>query len=1270
MEYDIDLNTSPKVLDRLNDLPIKTVNGAVIHVRDVAQVRDGYLPQQNIVRQDGVRSTLISILKTGSASTLTVANGVKQAMAAVLKTVSDKLVVKQFADQSIFVRAAISGVVREGVIAACLTAIMILLFLGSWRSTVIIALSIPLSILASLACLSALGETINLMTLGGLALAVGILVDDATVELENVHRQMALGKPVIQAILDGAQEIALPAFVSTLCICIVFVPMFFLTGVARYLFVPLAEAVVFAMLASYVLSRTLVPTLVMWFYRHHVYHGHVEDPAKGRAAWCARSCGCRIALRRASIGSARATAACSVSCSDASGGLCAGVSGVLRRARACSFPSWARTSSPRWTRDTFRLHVRARSGTRIEETAKLLDEVEAAIRREIPPEELHGILDNIGMPISSINLSYSDSGLVGTGDADILVSLTRGAPSHAGYVQPPARRLNREFPGATFYFLPADIVSQIHQLRPARAVRHSIGGPRPGQEPRDRRSGWRDKIRQVPGAVDVRVQQPVGPAQTRVCASIAPGRRRWAWRERDVANSVLLSLSGSGQVSPAIGSIRASASSTSSISACPSIGWIRSPRSTPCPSTPASPARGTDNCWPTSPSFDRTNGPPAISHYNVMPVIDIFGGVSGRDLGGVLRGPQAADRTGGKGACRAAARSCCAARRRRCIPASPGLGIGLVMAIVLIYLLLVVNFQSWLDPFIIITALPGRAGGRGLGAASDARPPPACPALMGAIMSLGVATANSVLVVTFARNDLHAGHGPADAAWEAGVSRLRPVLMTALAMVIGMLPMALGLGEGGEQNAPLGRAVIGGLVVATIATLFFVPVVFSLLHRHAEAPNPCGCGTTGRAWRSPNYGTYMRKVVMNSLENNKVQSPEYTAPPPSCSLHTGTRRLRRVRLSRVATVVGVLVVLGFLVGFIPRWHQRSLLRAETVELATPSVAVVSPKPSHTAAGLVLPAEVRPLLEAPIYSRGNGYLKRWLVDIGAHVEAGHLLAEIDTPELDQQLDQARAQLAESEAALALAKTTAERWADLLKTASVSEQENAEKQADYKLKSATVEAGRANVHRLEELQSFERITAPFAGHDHCTQYRYRRPDYGGERHGIIPPGADADVTRVRPRPAERRPRHRDRPIGGTIDSRDTRGRSFPATVTSTSEAMSTDSRTLLTELQVDNSQGEILPGSYAQVRFLDSKVNTALMLPSNTLLFRAEGLQVGVVGPDDKVDLRSVSIGRDFGQTVEVLAGVGPTDRVVVNPADSLVSGTTVRIAEASPAAKAP
>ena len=828
-EYDLGLNTSPKLLDELNDLPIKTVNGAVIYVHDVAQVRDGYLPQQNIVRQDGVRSVLISILKTGTASTLSVANGIKQAMAATMKTVSDKLIVKQFIDQSIFVRAAISGVVREGVIAACLTAIMILLFLGSWRGTVIIALSIPLSVLVSLATLSALGETINLMTLGGLALAVGILVDDATVELENVHRQMALGKPTIQAILDGAQEIALPAFVSTLCICIVFVPMFFLTGVARYLFVPLAEAVVFAMLASYALSRTLVPTMVMWFYRHHAYHGHLADPNKV-APWLRPFARLQDRFEKAF---------------DRFRENYRTLLGVIfehRIAFTAGFlafcigscllvPTLGQDFFPSVDAGTFRLHVRVRSGTRIEETAKAIDEIEAAIRREIPAEELHGILDNIGLPNSGINLTYSDSGVVGPGDADILVSLNEGHRPTPEYVRRLRLRLNHDFPGTTFYFLPADIVSQtINFGLPAPFDIQVVG--RDQVKNRVVAARLVDQLRRIPGAVDIRIQQPgdrprIDFAIDRTKAS------EMGLTESDIANSVLLNLSGSSQVAPSywvnfglgiqyLLNVRAPEYRMDSLTDLNSM-----------PVSASQPGAGNGQLLSNLASFKRTTGPTVVSHYDIQPVIDIFGGVSGRDLGGVLQDIQPLIKQAGKELPRGSL-ILLRGQAETMHSSFIGLSIGLVMAIALIYLLLVVNFQSWLDPFIIITALPGALAGV-VWALHITVTTTSVPALMGAIMSLGVATANSVLVVTFARNHLREGRDPLHAAWEAGVGRLRPVLMTALAMIIGMLPMALGFGEGGEQNAPLGRAVIGGLVIATFATLFFVPVVFSLLRRHESA---------------------------------------------------------------------------------------------------------------------------------------------------------------------------------------------------------------------------------------------------------------------------------------------------------------------------------------------------------------------------------------------------------------------------------------------------
>ncbi len=835
-EYAIELNTSPRVLQELGDLPVKSVNGAVIRVRDVAQVRDGYQPQQNVVRNDGIRGALLTIYKSGAASTLEVVSGIKQALPRILAGLSSDLNVKEFADQSIFVRSAIDGVVREGVIAASLTALMILLFLGSWRSTLIIALSIPLSVFTSIITLSALGETINLMTLGGLALAVGILVDDATVAIENIHRHMASGKPLDDAILDGAQEIAMPAFVSTLCICIVFVPMFFLTGTAHYLFVPLAEAVVFAMLASYVLSRTLVPTLVMWFYRavHGPEHGAAGQNGSGRQAGLARLLqplsaiqnlfergfnrfreGYRILL--GAILHHRGVFAMLFL------GFCLGSMLLLPQLGQDFFPSV--------DAGAFRLHLRARSGTRIEETAKLVDQVEAVIRQEVPAEELHGLLDNIGIPSSSINLTYNDSGLIGTGDADILVGLKQ--ENHhptAGYIKKLRRRLLAEFPGTIFYFLPADIVSQsINFGLPAPFDIQVVG--RDQQPNRAIAARLAEKARQVPGVVDVRVQQPADLPRLRFAVDRTKASEV-GLAERDVANSVLLSLSGSGQVqpvywlNPSVGiqylvNVRVPEHRMDSLSALNAI-----------PINASRPGQGDVQLLANLARVARTNTPPIISHYNIMPVIDVFGGVSDRDLGGVLKDLRPLIAAAEKELPRGSFISL-RGQAQTMHASFTGLGIGLVMAMVLVYLLLVVNFQSWLDPFIIITALPGALAGV-VWALHLTFTTVSVPALMGAIMSLGVATANSVLVVTFARKSWREGLDPLSAAWDAGVSRLRPVLMTAAAMIIGMFPMALGLGEGGEQNAPLGRAVIGGLVVATIATLFFVPVVFSFLHRRAQ----------------------------------------------------------------------------------------------------------------------------------------------------------------------------------------------------------------------------------------------------------------------------------------------------------------------------------------------------------------------------------------------------------------------------------------------------
>lgn len=844
-EYPVELNTSPRLREELGDLPVKTVNGAVIHVSDVAQVRDGYQPQQNVVRNEGVRGALLTIYKTGTASTLDVVSSVKRAMPQILKTVPRELNVKEFADQSVFVRAAISGVLREGIIAAALTALMILLFLGSWRSTLIIALSIPLSVLTSIAILSALHETINLMTLGGLALAVGILVDDATVAIENIHRHMASGKTLEDAILDGAQEIAMPAFVSTLCICIVFVPMFFLTGVAHYLFVPLAEAVVFAMLASYVLSRTLVPTLVMWFYRNvqHYPHasgdgpvvGHAVAP-KNRLARLAHPLFSRLsALQNAFervFERLRENYRLLLGALLHHRGVFATLFIAFCLGSMLLVPQLGRDFFPSVDAGQFRLHVRARSGTRIEETAKLIDEIEAVIRRDIHRDEFRGMMDNIGVPASSINLTYSDNGLLGTGDADILVSLQREHRPTASYIKSLRLRLNRDFPGVTFYFLPADIVSQsINFGLPAPFDVQLVG--RDQAQNRAIAARLAEAIRHIPGAVDVRVQQPADLPKLEFAIDRTKASEM-GLAEKDVANSVLLSLSGSGQVSPGywidprngiqyLINVRVPERQMDSLYALNAI-----------PVNASQPGQGDVQLLANLAQFRRTAGPPVISHYNITPVIDVFGGVSGRDLGGVLRDLKPLIAQAEKELPRGSSISL-RGQAETMRSSFSGLGLGLVLAMVLIYMLLVVNFQSWLDPFIIITALPGALAGV-VWALHLTFTTLSVPALMGAIMSLGVATANSVLVVTFARNAMQQGKAPLQAAWEAGVGRLRPVLMTAGAMIIGMFPMALALGEGGEQNAPLGRAVIGGLVIATVATLFFVPVVFSLLHRRALAP--------------------------------------------------------------------------------------------------------------------------------------------------------------------------------------------------------------------------------------------------------------------------------------------------------------------------------------------------------------------------------------------------------------------------------------------------
>jgi multidrug efflux pump subunit AcrB len=826
-EYAVAVDSNARMIDDLNNLPVKVVNGTTIYMRDVAQVHDGYTPQQNAVRQDGVRGSLLTIMKAGNASTLDVVREIKAALPNVMKTVSPDLHVQEFADQSLFVRAAIKSVLREGVIAATLTALMILLFLGSWRSTSIIALSIPLSVLSSIAILSALGETINLMTLGGLALAVGILVDDATVTLENIHRHMASGQALEESIVKGSREIVLPAFVSSLCISIVFVPMFFLTGVARYLFVPLAEAVIFAVLSSYLLSRTLVPTLVMWLYRDVQLHGeHVES--LNVHAWVLPFARFQRAFENGFDRFRNGYRGLLASC-FAHRTIFAGVFLAFCIGSWLLIAALGRNFFPGVDAGQFLLHLRGPTGMRIEETERLCGEVNHIIRNVIPADQLGGILDNIGIPNSSTLLSYNTSGIIGAGDADILVSLKPGHAPTEDYVRKLRARLPRDFPGNLFYFLPADIVSQTL----------NFGLPAPydvqivGRDPKihDLAVRLAGEIKKIPGATDVRVNQPDNLPQLTVDVDRVKAAQL-GLTENNVANAVLLGLSGSGQVQPVYWldpklGIQYLIDVYTPQYAINSVAQLNA--------MPVSAGPSGDQILANVATIKREEIPPVVSHYNVAPVTDIYGAVDRRDLGSVMNDIQPLVKNIEKDLPRGST-IIVRGQAETMISSYLGLGTGLGMAIILIYFLLVVNFQSWLDPFIIITALPGALAGVVWGLFLT-QTTLSVPALMGAVMSLGVATANSVLVVSFARDNLLRGMAPVAAALDAGISRIRPVLMTALAMIIGMAPMSLGLGEGGEQNAPLGRAVIGGLVVATVATLFFVPIVFSFMHRHYKEPD-------------------------------------------------------------------------------------------------------------------------------------------------------------------------------------------------------------------------------------------------------------------------------------------------------------------------------------------------------------------------------------------------------------------------------------------------
>ncbi len=823
-EYNVDINGSPETVEELNQLPIKTIGSTTIYMRDVAHVRDGFPPQTNIVRVNGQRASLLTILKAGDASTLDVISGIKKMLPQVASTLPADLQITPLADQSLFVRASISGVLREATIAACLTGLMILIFLGNWRSTLIIAVSIPLSILTSIIVMSVLGETINIMTLGGLALAVGILVDDATVEIENINRNLAQGKEVEHAILDGAQQIAVPAFVSTLSICIVFVPMFFLTGVARYLFVPLAEAVVFAMMASYFLSRTLVPTMAKYLLRGH-------DEESGHAPKPSRNPFTRMQLRfEAAFEHFR-------ECYHGWLGTCLqhrrlfliGFYVVCGLSLAGLVPFLGQDFFPSVDSGQFRLHLRARTGTRIEETARLCDLVENAIHRRIPANEIASIIDNIGIPYSGINLSYSTSAPVGPADADILVSLGPKHGSTDEYIHDLRMGLAQQFPGVTFSFLPADIVTQILNFGLPAPIDVQVVGANLSAN-RDFADKLLGQIKHVPGTVDLHIQQPFDQPYLHVNVDRTKAQEV-GYSEQNVAQNLLISLSGSFQTSPTFWLNPKNGVSYNIATQTPQyrIQTLQDLENVPV----AGSATGHQEILGNLASIDRGVGMGTVTHYDITPVLDIYGSVQGRDLGGVDRDISKILDEARKQLPRG---SQLIVRGQIQTMHSSYIGLlgGLAFAIVLVYLLIVVNFQSWLDPFIIISALPAALAGIAW-FLFVTRTTLSVPALTGSIMCMGVATANSILVVSFANEQLAEGKNALQAALEAGFTRFRPVLMTALAMMIGMVPMALGMGEGGEQNAPLGRAVIGGLLFATVATLFFVPIFFSLLHERRTA---------------------------------------------------------------------------------------------------------------------------------------------------------------------------------------------------------------------------------------------------------------------------------------------------------------------------------------------------------------------------------------------------------------------------------------------------
>ncbi|MCO5129437.1 MAG: efflux RND transporter permease subunit [Xanthobacteraceae bacterium] len=824
-EYVIQLNNSPLRIQELGDLPIKTVNGAMVYIRDVGHVLDGNSPQTNIVHVDGGRSVLMMVLKAGSVSTLDIISGIKRKIEQVRDTLPESLKIGLLGDQSVFVRGAILGVATEGLIAAILTSLMILLFLGSWRSTVIIAISIPLSVLGAIIMLALVGETLNIMTLGGLALAVGILVDDATVTIENINWHLEQGKDVEPAILDGANQIVTPAFVSLLCICIVFVPMFFLTGVSRFLFVPMALSVMFAMTWSFILSRTLVPTMAKYLLKPHLHHDGEKPASRNPLVRFQRGFEARFERMRANY---RATLALALDHRKVfvTGFLCCVALSFLL------VPFLGRNFFPSVDTGQMLLHVRQQIGTRVEEAAGHLADVQRVIRQVIPPDELDTIADNVGMPVSGINMTYNNTGVIGTQDGDIQIKLREGHRPTAEYVRELREKLPRAFPGMSFAFLPADIVSQILNFGAPAPIDLQVRGANAEGNFKYANDLLR-RIRLIPGVADARIQQ----SRSNPSFNVDVDRTRAQYvglTPRDVTNSLVVNLAGSSQVAPTFYLNPDNGVSYSVVMQTPqyqidSLNKLETlPISAAGTSTPRLLGGVAD--------ITRSASSAVVSEYDIQPLVQIYATTQGRDLGAVERDIRRLIAETAKEVPRGSS-VVLLGQVDTMNKAFTGLLFGLLGSILLIYLLIVVNFQSWSDPFVIVMALPAALAGI-VWMLFLTHTTLSVPALTGAIMCMGVATANSVLVISFAREVYEATGDPVKAALEAGFVRFRPVLMTALAMIIGMAPMALGLGEGGEQNAPLGRAVIGGLIFATFATLMFVPVVFSMVHKRQPAAAP------------------------------------------------------------------------------------------------------------------------------------------------------------------------------------------------------------------------------------------------------------------------------------------------------------------------------------------------------------------------------------------------------------------------------------------------